>query len=148
VIQATFELTVPKNRYAGRGGNVRPGFTFSNIPDGTVSFAIIFHDVDVALNGTDDVLHWLAWNIPAKAGGLSRREISRKARFPERPESAAEAISDLAPLQSPGTITTSSNSTRSVRRWTFPPTPHAAQLLDAMKDIVLGKAAYVGRFRQ
>ncbi len=26
-------------RYAGLGGNVRPGFTFSNIPQGTVSFA-------------------------------------------------------------------------------------------------------------
>jgi Raf kinase inhibitor-like YbhB/YbcL family protein len=57
-------------RFAGRGGNVRPGFTFSNIPNGTVSFAIIFHDLDVAVTGTDDVLHWLAWNIPAKAGGL------------------------------------------------------------------------------
>jgi phosphatidylethanolamine-binding protein (PEBP) family uncharacterized protein len=27
-------------RYAGRGGNVRPAFTFSNIPAGTVTFAI------------------------------------------------------------------------------------------------------------
>ena len=31
---------------------------------------MIFHDVDVAFAGTDDVLHWIAWNIPAKAGGL------------------------------------------------------------------------------
>jgi phosphatidylethanolamine-binding protein (PEBP) family uncharacterized protein len=35
-----------------------------------VSFAIIFHDLDVALTGTDDVLHWIAWNIPADAKGL------------------------------------------------------------------------------
>ena len=57
-------------RYAGRGGNVRPGFTFSNIPAGTVSFAIVLQDLDVAANGADGVLHWLAWNIPAKAGGI------------------------------------------------------------------------------
>ena len=57
-------------RYAGRGGNVRPEFTFSNIPGGTVSFAIVLQDLDVAANGPDGVLHWLAWNIPVKAGGI------------------------------------------------------------------------------
>ncbi|HVH27811.1 MAG TPA: hypothetical protein VM818_13675 [Vicinamibacterales bacterium] len=55
-------------RYAGRGGNVRPAFTFSNIPAGTVSFAIVLQDLDVAANGPDGVLHWLAWNIPVKSG--------------------------------------------------------------------------------
>lgn len=98
-------------RYAGRGGNVRPGFTFSNIPDGTVSFAMIFHDLDVASTGTDDVLHWLAWNIPAKAGGIPEG-ASRKARCPERRESAAATISDLVLPPAPGTITMYSNSTR------------------------------------
>ena len=38
-------------KYAGRGDNVQPGFTFSNAPGGTVGFAIIFHDLDVALGG-------------------------------------------------------------------------------------------------
>jgi hypothetical protein len=38
-------------RYAGRGGNVRPGFTFSNIPAGTVSFAMVLRDLDVAVDG-------------------------------------------------------------------------------------------------
>src|ERR1041385_3748445 len=36
-------------KYAGRGG-VQPGFKFSNAPAGTVAYAIIFHDIDVALN--------------------------------------------------------------------------------------------------
>jgi hypothetical protein len=30
----------------------------------------------------------------------------------------------------------------------LPPDASRAQLLDAMKDIIVGKAAYVGRFRQ
>src|SRR6185369_6046610 len=57
-------------KYTGRGG-VQPGFKFPNAPAGTVSYAIIFHDIDVALNnGTGDVLHWIAWNIPASANGI------------------------------------------------------------------------------
>ena len=57
-------------KYAGRGGT-QPGFKFSNAPAGTVSYAIIFHDLEVALNnGTGDVLHWIAWNIPASANGI------------------------------------------------------------------------------
>lgn len=58
-------------KFAFRGENVQPDFSFSDVPDNAVSVAIIFHDLDVALNGgTDDVLHWLAWNVPASAGGI------------------------------------------------------------------------------
>src|SRR5512134_1120241 len=57
-------------KYTGRGG-VQPGFKFLNAPEGTVSYAIIFHDLDVALKGnTADVLHWMVWNIPASANGI------------------------------------------------------------------------------
>ena len=45
-------------------------FTFSNIPGGTVSFAIVLQYLDVAANGPDGVLDWLAWNIPVKAAGI------------------------------------------------------------------------------
>ena len=53
---------------------------------------------------------WRGTFPPRRAG--SRREVSRMARCPERPESAAETISDPAPPPAPGTITTSSSSTR------------------------------------
>src|SRR4030095_2218628 len=57
-------------KFAARGG-VQPGFKFANAPDGTMSYAIIFHDIDVSLKGsTGDVLHWIVWNIPASAGGI------------------------------------------------------------------------------
>src|ERR1044071_648647 len=47
-------------KYVGRGG-VQPGFKFSNAPAGTVAYALIFHDIDVSLQGgTGDVLHWMA----------------------------------------------------------------------------------------
>lgn len=52
-------------KYAAAGENVQPDFTITNAPEETVSYAIIFHDLDVSLMGsTTDVLHWLAWNIP------------------------------------------------------------------------------------
>ena len=41
-----------------------------------MSYAIIFHDIDVALKGsTGDVLHWIAWNIPASAGGIPEGSV-------------------------------------------------------------------------
>ena len=62
-------------KFTGRGG-VQPGFKFTGAPAGTVSYAIIFHDIDVALNsGTDDVLHWIVWNIPASANGIPEGKV-------------------------------------------------------------------------
>src|SRR5215208_6741466 len=62
-------------KFAGRGG-VQPAFKFSNAPQGTASYAIIFHDVDVAFGGnTGDVLHWMAWNIPASANGIPEGKL-------------------------------------------------------------------------
>ncbi len=61
-------------KYAGRGG-VQPGFKFSGAPEGTMSYAIIFHDLDVSLKGsTGDVLHWIVWNIPGVGRRHSRRQ--------------------------------------------------------------------------
>src|ERR1700719_4121532 len=50
---------------------VSPKLEWSHVPANTVSFALILHDPDVALQKkTDDVLHWLIFNIPGTAGGL------------------------------------------------------------------------------
>jgi Raf kinase inhibitor-like YbhB/YbcL family protein len=53
-------------KYTSHGDNVQPGFTITGAPDNTVSYAIIFHDIEVALGGnTGDVTHWVAFNIPS-----------------------------------------------------------------------------------
>jgi Raf kinase inhibitor-like YbhB/YbcL family protein len=45
---------------------VSPKLQWTNVPANTVSFALIMHDPDVAVQKkTDDVLHWLVFNIPA-----------------------------------------------------------------------------------
>ena len=53
-------------KYTSHGENVQPNFTITGAPDNTVSYAIIFHDIEVAIGGnTDDVTHWVAFNIPS-----------------------------------------------------------------------------------
>src|SRR6202521_4646963 len=50
---------------------VSPRLQWHNVPPNTVSFALIMHDPDVAIQRkTDDVLHWLIFNIPGTARGL------------------------------------------------------------------------------
>jgi hypothetical protein len=134
-------------KHAGRGGNVQPGFRFSNVPDGTVSYAIIFHDLDVALQGgTNDVLHWIAWNIPVGAngipeGGLPEGSVQGKniagqnAYFgPGAPAGPRyhHYVFELYAL----------NATLDL-----PDTAGRPELLAAMEGKTVGKAAYVGRFR-
>lgn len=50
---------------------VSPKLTWTNVPPNTVSFVLIAHDPDVAIDKkTGDVLHWMAFNIPGTAHEL------------------------------------------------------------------------------
>lgn len=45
---------------------ISPKLQWTNVPPDTVTFALIMHDPDVAVQRKiDDVLHWLVFNIPA-----------------------------------------------------------------------------------
>src|SRR5207237_6486340 len=60
-----------------------PILAWTNVPDGAASFAILMHDVDAATgNGTDDILHWLLWNIPASTRGLAEG-IAQGSQLPD-----------------------------------------------------------------
>ena len=134
-------------KFSGRGDNVQPDFSFSGAPEDTVSYAIIFHDLDVALGGTtDDVLHWLAWNIPASAGGIPEGGL------PEGSVQGTNLMGQTAYF-GPG-------APAGVRyhHYVFefyalsenldlPATAGREELLAALDGKVVAKAAYVGRFR-
>jgi Raf kinase inhibitor-like YbhB/YbcL family protein len=50
---------------------VSPKLTWTHVPANTASFALILHDPDVAIQRkTDDVLHWMIFNIPGTATEL------------------------------------------------------------------------------
>jgi Raf kinase inhibitor-like YbhB/YbcL family protein len=56
---------------AAEGTPVSPKLTWTYVPDGTVSFALILHDPDTSpMKKTDEVLHWLIFNIPGTAHEL------------------------------------------------------------------------------
>jgi Raf kinase inhibitor-like YbhB/YbcL family protein len=133
-------------KYVGRGG-VQPGFKFSNAPAGTVTYAIIFHDLDVAIGGgTDDVLHWIAWNIPASANGIPEGSL------PEGSVIGKNLMGQnvyMGPGAPPGPRyhhyvfeLYALNS-----KLDLPETASRAELLAAMKGKTVAKAAYVGRYR-
>jgi Raf kinase inhibitor-like YbhB/YbcL family protein len=133
-------------KYAGRGG-VQPGFKFSGAPAGTVSYAIIFHDLDVSIGGnTGDVLHWLAWNIPASANGIPEGKL---------PEGAVQGTNLMGQnvYFGPG----APNGPR-YHHYVFelyalsanldlPATSGRDALLKAMEGKIVAKSAYVGRYK-
>ncbi len=66
-------------KYTQAGESVSPPLAWSNVPDGTTNFVLIAHDVDAAVGqGTDDLLHWMVWNIPG-ATQVARRSDSAAA---------------------------------------------------------------------
>jgi Raf kinase inhibitor-like YbhB/YbcL family protein len=133
-------------KYAGRGG-VQPAFKFSNAPQGTLSYALIFHDIDVALMGsTNDVLHWLVWNIPASANGIPEGKL---------PEGAVQGknITGQNVYMGPGAPAGPRYHHYTFELYTLnatldlPATAGRDELLKAIDGKVVAKAAYVGRYR-
>jgi Raf kinase inhibitor-like YbhB/YbcL family protein len=61
------------NKYTQADPNpVSPKLEWKNVPAGTVSFVLLMHDPDVAMGKkTDDVTHWMAFNIPGTATELA-----------------------------------------------------------------------------
>ena len=59
-------------KYTQAGAQVSPPLAWANVPDGVQSFVLIARDADAAIGaGTDDILHWMVWNIPASARALA-----------------------------------------------------------------------------
>ena len=127
-----------------------PALQWSGAPDGTASFAVIFHDTDAAPGkGSMDVTHWIFWGIPgsstAVGGGV-------------KPDSSPDGIMQgknvrningyQPPCPPPGA---------SPHHYIFelyaldakldlPAGSPRADLLKAMDGHVIGKATYVGIF--
>lgn len=134
-------------KYSFAGDGVQPAFTFSGAPDGTTNYAIIFHDLDVSINGgTDDVLHWLVWDIPASAGGIPEGSL------PEGSVTGTNLMGQTSYF-GPG-----APAGPRYHHYVFevyalseelglPATAGRVELLAAMEGKVIAKAAYVGRFK-
>jgi Raf kinase inhibitor-like YbhB/YbcL family protein len=134
-------------KYAGAGGSTLPGFKISNAPASTVAYAVIFHDMDVSLqNGTGDVLHMMAWDIPASANGWPEGKL---------PEGSVYGVNMG---QKPAYMGPGAPAGPRYHHYVFevyalsakldlPGTTSRDDLLKALQGKVVAKAAYVGRYR-
>jgi Raf kinase inhibitor-like YbhB/YbcL family protein len=143
-------------QYTQAGEEMSPALAWSDVPDGIASFVLIVHDPDAAVgNGTDDILHWLLWNIPAAATSLPER-VPRGSQLAD----GTRQISVTGPnYRGPG-----APASGPAHHYTFElfaldtmldvppvgasPSQTRAAVLAAMAGHVRGKAVYLGLFRR
>ena len=132
---------------------VSPKLEWTNVPAGVVTFALIMHDPDTApQKKSEDILHWMAFNIPASATSLPEG-VPATATLPDGTVQAKNfrgAVGFLgpgAPAPSP------------YHHYTFElfaldtkldlgPDATRAEVMKAMDGHVLAKAALEGRFHR
>ena len=140
---------------AAPGGGTSPALRWVNAPGDTVSFVVHMQDLDFAPNrGARSQVHWLVWNIPGDATGLSENQ-PRGEQLPN----GAWQISATGPVyRGPG-----APASRPRHHYLFEVYALDTELdvepgdneldtrdavMAAMEGHVLGKSAYMGRFHR
>lgn len=139
-----------------RGRDVSPPLAWSGAPDSVKSFVLLVHDADAAAgDGTDDLLHWLAWNIPATATGFpagvpagaqrpdGMRQVSVSGPYYRGPAAPATGpahhyVFELYALDVPVNVAPTGMTPAATR----------AAVLAAMAGHVRGKGVLVGRYQR
>jgi Raf kinase inhibitor-like YbhB/YbcL family protein len=139
------------------GEEASPPLAWSNVPEGTQSFVLIFHDLDAAIgNGLDDVLHWMLWNIPGSARSLPEK-IPAVSELPDR----TRQISGTGPYyRGPGALASGPTHHYVIELYALDttidnvpavgqsPAQTRAAVVAAMAGHVRGKGVYVGLFKR
>lgn len=130
-----------------------PKLEWTNVPMGTVSFALIMHDPDAALNkNPEDVLHWMAFNIPGDARSLDGGQPDT-AQLPNGMIQAKNRAG-RGGYMGPGNGSQNPYHHYTIELFALdeklPLGPDAtrADVLKAMEGHILGKAVLEGRFRR
>jgi Raf kinase inhibitor-like YbhB/YbcL family protein len=61
-------------RHTAYGDNISPAFSWSSVPEGTRSFALVCHDPDAPMvtpTGEYGFVHWVLYNIPGQVTELA-----------------------------------------------------------------------------
>jgi hypothetical protein len=143
-------------KYTQAGAEVSPPLAWSHVPDDAASFVLIMRDADTAIgNGTDDILHWMLWNIPkdthALSEGMARgsqlpdgtRQISASGPYYRGPGAAASGpahhyVFEIYALDGPIDVPAAGQS----------PSQTRAAVMAAMAGKVRAKGVLVGLFRR
>ena len=133
---------------------VSPKLEWTNVPNGTVTFALILHDPDVALQKkTDDVLHWMVFNIPGTAHELPENVPASSATLADG-TMQAKNLRGAVGFMGPG-----AGAQGPYHHYTFElfaldtkldlsGDASRADVLNAMQGHILGKGVLVGRFHR
>jgi Raf kinase inhibitor-like YbhB/YbcL family protein len=133
---------------------VSPKLEWTNVPNGTVTFALILHDPDVALQKkTDDVLHWMIFNIPGTARELAEGVPAGSAMLADGTMQAKNLRGNVG-FMGPG-----APAGGPYHHYTFElfaldtkldlgGEATRADVLNAMQGHILGKGVLVGRFHR
>lgn len=140
---------------AAPGEGTSPALEWKDVPAGTQSFVLHMHDLDFVHNKTtNDQVHWLVWNIPANAKGLSEGlpkgitlpdgsyQVSVTGNVYRGPGAAANGplhhyTFELFALDTKIDIKPVADAFESRKL-----------VMQAMEGHVLGRAAYTGRFKR
>jgi len=135
-------------------GAPSPTLQWSNVPMGTQSFALIFHDPDVAIGkNPEDVLHWMAFNIPGTATGLAGGQPTTAATTPDGMIQAKNRGGNIGymgpgnPAQNPYHHYTFELFALDTKL-TLAADASRNDVLKAMEGHILGKGVLVGRFKR
>lgn len=130
---------------------VSPALSWVNTPAGTASFALILHDPDAApQKKIDDVLHWMAFNIPGTATSLPEGINDS----PQLPDGTVQAknFGGKVGFMGPGSRTVYHHYTFELfaldTKLALGPDATRADVLKAMDGHILGKGVVVGRFHR
>ena len=142
------------NRYTKADANpVSPKLEWTNVPAGVVSFVLIMHDPDTAPEKkVEDILHWMAFNIPASATGLPEG-VPATAKLPDgtvQVKSFRGAIGYMGPgAAAPGPYHHYTLELFALDiKLSLGPDATRADVLKAMDGHVAAKAAMTGRFHR
>jgi Raf kinase inhibitor-like YbhB/YbcL family protein len=145
--------SVIPDKYTQAGQSVSPELEWTNVPQGTVTFALLFHDPDVAINKKlEDVTHWIAWNIPGTATKLEEG-VKTEATMPDGMIQGKNRGGRVG-YMGPGAPATAPE-----HHYTFElfaldtkldlgPDASREDVMKAMDGHIIGKAVYEGRFHR
>lgn len=130
-----------------------PKLEWTNVPMGTQTFVLIMHDPDAALNKMpEDVLHWMAFNIPGTARGLDGGQPA-EAQLPDGMVQAKNRGGRVG-YMGPGNPAQNPYHHYTLELYALdeklPLGPDATrdQVIEGMKGHIIGKAVLVGRFHR
>jgi len=142
-----------KYTQAAQGTPVSPQLSWTNVPEGTVSFTLMVLDPDTSVNKTTtEILHWMVFNIPA-----SVRELPEG--VPATPKLDNGAIQAKSQRGAVGYLGMGARAPGPYHHYTFElfaldtklnlgPDAPQADVLKAMDGHVLMKGVLVGRFHR